>query len=98
MILLLVVIGMGYNLMALNDATSRYEEMISSDVMRMKAADELSLGMVRQAYGLRGYILEQEPARLEAEQQGSEEKKEAINALLELSPSTEETKELENLM
>ncbi|UTT43600.1 methyl-accepting chemotaxis protein [Exiguobacterium aurantiacum] len=98
MILLLVVVGMGYNLMALNDATSRYEEMISSDVMRMKAADELSLGMVRQAYGLRGYILEQEPARLEAEQQGSEEKKEAINALLELSPSTEETKELENLM
>lgn len=98
MILLLVVIGMGYNLMALNDATSRCEEMISSDVMRMKAADELSLGMVRQAYGLRGYILEQEPARLEAEQQGSEEKKEAINALLELSPSTEETKELENLM
>lgn len=98
LILLFVAVGMGYNLLALEDATSRYENMISQDVMKMKAADELSLGMVRQAYGLRGYILEQDESRLEAERRGSEDKKAAIEALLELSESEEETKDLQNLL
>lgn len=97
-ILFFVVIGMGYNLLALQDATSRYEEMISKDVMRMKAADELSLGMVRQAYGLRGYTIEADPSRLEAERKGSEDKEAAIRALLKLADSEEEVKELENLL
>lgn len=89
---------MGYNLLTLEDATSRYEEMISKDVMKMKAADELSLGMVRQAYGLRGYILQQDESLLDAERRGSEEKKAAIETLLKLSESEEETKDLENLL
>lgn len=98
LILLFVITGMGYNLLTLEDALSRYEEMISKDVMKMKAADELSLGMVRQAYGLRGYILEQDESRLDAERRGSEEKKAAIETLLKLSESEEETKDLENLL
>ncbi|WP_081977045.1 methyl-accepting chemotaxis protein [Exiguobacterium sp. ZOR0005] len=98
LILLFVAIGMGFILWTLQDTTSRYEAMISKDVMRMKAADELSLGMTRQAYGLRGYILEQDDARLEAERRGSEDKEAAIKALLALSESEEETKQLENLL
>lgn len=98
LILLFVAIGMGFILWTLQDTTSRYEAMISKDVMRMKAADELSLGMTRQAYGLRGYIFEQDDARLEAERRGSEDKEAAIKALLALSESEEETKQLENLL
>ncbi|MFN4213530.1 methyl-accepting chemotaxis protein [Exiguobacterium sp.] len=98
LILLFVAIGMGFILWTLQDTTSRYEAMISKDVMKMKAADELSLGMTRQAYGLRGYILEQDDARLEAERRGSADKEAAIHALLELSESEEETKQLENLL
>ncbi|EPE60529.1 methyl-accepting chemotaxis sensory transducer domain protein [Exiguobacterium sp. S17] len=98
LILLFVAFGMGYNLWTLQNMTNQYEHMISQDVMKMKAADDLSLGMTRQAYGLRGYILEQEDSRLEAEKRGSEDKKQAIQTLIELAETKEEQTELEKLL
>ncbi|TCI27110.1 methyl-accepting chemotaxis protein [Exiguobacterium sp. SH5S4] len=98
LILLFVAFGMGYNLWTLQNMTNQYEDMISHDVMKMKAADDLSLGMTRQAYGLRGYILEQDDSRLDAEKRGSEDKKQAIQTLIELAETEEEQTELENLL
>lgn len=98
LILLFVTLGMGYNLWTLQNMTSQYEEMIRNDVMKMKAADDLSLGMTRQAYGVRGYILVQEDVRREQIERGAKEKKEALEQLLALSKTKAETKELESML
>ncbi|WP_215146241.1 methyl-accepting chemotaxis protein [Exiguobacterium qingdaonense] len=98
MVLVLTAIGMMYNLLTLSDATSRYEEMIAKDVMRMKAADALSLGMTRQAYGLRGYMLNQDPTHLDKERLGSTEKEAALRELIKLSNSEEEKQSFEKLL
>lgn len=98
LILLFVTLGMGYNLWTLQNMTSQYEDMIRHDVMKMKAADDLSLGMTRQAYGVRGYILVQEDVRREQIERGAKEKKEALEQLLALSTTEAETKELESML
>lgn len=98
LILLFVTLGMGYNLWTLQNMTSQYESMISHDVMKMKAADDLSLGMTRQAYGVRGYILVQDDERRAQIERGAKEKKEAIEQLLALSNTDAETKELESML
>lgn len=98
LILLFVTLGMGYNLWTLQNMTSQYEDMIRHDVMKMKAADDLSLGMTRQAYGIRGYILVQEDVRREQIERGAKEKKEALEQLLALSETEAETKELESML
>ncbi|MCT4777387.1 MULTISPECIES: methyl-accepting chemotaxis protein [Exiguobacterium] len=98
LILLFVTIGMGYNLWTLQNMTSQYEDMISHDVMKMKAADDLSLGMTRQAYGVRGYILVQNDERRAQIERGAKEKKEALEQLLALSKTEAETKELESML
>ncbi|WP_240544426.1 methyl-accepting chemotaxis protein [Exiguobacterium algae] len=98
LILLLIAFGMGYNLLTLHNTTSRYEEMIAKDVMRMKAADALSLGMTRQAYGLRGYMLNQDPSHLDKEKLGSTGKEAALRELIDLSISQEEKETFEKLL
>lgn len=98
LILLFVTLGMGYNLWTLQNMTSQYESMISHDVMKMKAADDLSLGMTRQAYGVRGYILVQDDERRAQIERGAKEKKEALEQLLALSNTDAETKELESTL
>lgn len=98
LILLFVTLGMGYNLWTLQNMTSQYEDMIRDDVMKMKAADDLSLGMTRQAYGVRGYILVQDDERRAQIERGAKEKKEAIEQLLALSNTDAETKELESML
>ncbi len=98
MVLVLVAFGMLYNLSSLHNATSRYEEMIAKDVMRMKAADALSLGMTRQAYGLRGYMLNQDSSHLDKEQLGSTEKEAALRELIRLANSKEEKESFEKLL
>lgn len=84
--------------MTLHEATSRYEDMIDQDVMRMKAADTLSLGMSRQAYGLRGYMLNQDPSHLGNEEAGSAEKEAALKQLIDLANSAEEKQTFEKLL
>lgn len=98
LILLFVTLGMGYNLWTLQNMTSQYEDMIRDDVMKMKAADDLSLGMTRQAYGVRGYILVQDDERRAQIERGAKEKKESIEQLLALSNTDAETKELESML
>jgi methyl-accepting chemotaxis protein len=98
LILLFVTLGMGYNLWTLQNMTTQYEEMISHDVMKMKAADDLSLGMTRQAYGVRGYILVQEDERREQIERGGKEKKEALEQLLALAKTEAERKEFESML
>ena len=98
LILLFVTLGMGYNLWTLQNMTSQYEDMIRDDVMKMKAADDLSLGMTRQAYGVRGYILVQDDERRAQIERGAKEKKEALEQLLALSNTDAETKELESML
>ncbi|WP_214760185.1 methyl-accepting chemotaxis protein [Exiguobacterium sp. s146] len=98
LILLFVTLGMGYNLWTLQNMTSQYEDMIREDVMKMKAADDLSLGMTRQAYGVRGYILVQNDEQRAQIERGAKEKKEALEQLLALSKTEAETKELESML
>ncbi len=98
MVLVLVAFGMLYNLSSLHNATSRYEEMIVKDVMRMKAADALSLGMTRQAYGLRGYMLNQDSSHLDKERLGSTGKETALRELITLANSKEEKESFEKLL
>ncbi|TCI30370.1 HAMP domain-containing protein [Exiguobacterium sp. SL-10] len=98
LILLFVTLGMGYNLWTLQNMTTQYEEMIGHDVMKMKAADDLSLGMTRQAYGVRGYILVQEDERREQIERGGKEKKEALEQLLALAKTEAERKEFESML
>lgn len=78
--------------------TSQYEQMISKDVMKMKAADDLALGMVRQAYGVRGYVLVQDDERKQQIIQGGEEKKAAIESLIELADNEAERNEFKALL
>lgn len=98
LILILTLVGMAYNLWTLDRMTSQYEQMISNDVMKMKAADDLALGMVRQAYGVRGYVLVQDDERKQQITQGGEEKKAAIESLIELADNESERKEFEALL
>lgn len=98
LILLFVTIGMGYNLWTLHNMTSQYKEMIAEDVMKMKAADDLSLGMTRQAYGVRGYILVQNDERRGQIERGGTEKKAAIMELMQLAKTDEERTEFERLL
>lgn len=98
LILILTLVGMAYNLWTLDRMTSQYEHMISNDVMKMKAADDLALGMVRQAYGVRGYVLVQDDERKQQITQGGEEKKAAIESLIELADNESERKEYEALL
>ncbi|WP_214779537.1 methyl-accepting chemotaxis protein [Exiguobacterium sp. s22] len=98
LILVLTLVGMAYNLWTLDRMTSQYEHMISNDVMKMKAADDLALGMVRQAYGVRGYVLVQDDERKQQITQGGEEKKAAIESLIELADNESERKEFEALL
>ncbi len=98
LILILTIVGMGYNLWTLDRMTSQYEHMISNDVMKMKAADDLALGMVRQAYGVRGYVLLQDDERKQQISRGGEEKKAAIESLIELADNETERKEYESLL
>ena len=98
LILILTIVGMGYNLWTLDRMTSQYEHMISNDVMKMKAADDLALGMVRQAYGVRGYVLLQDNERKQQISRGGEEKKAAIESLIELADNETERKEYESLL
>ncbi|MEJ6528779.1 methyl-accepting chemotaxis protein [Exiguobacterium sp. USCH10] len=98
LLLILTFVGMGYNLWTLERMTSQYEQMISNDVMKMKAADDLALGMVRQAYGVRGYVLVQDDERKQQIIQGGEEKKAAIESLIELADSEAERNEFEALL
>ncbi len=98
MLLILTFVGMGYNLWTLERMTSQYEQMISNDVMKMKAADDLALGMVRQAYGVRGYVLVQDDERKQQIIQGGEEKKTAIESLIELADNEAERNEFEALL
>lgn len=98
LILLFVTFGMGYNLWTLQNMTSQYEEMIRHDVMKMKAADDLSLGMTRQAYGVRGYILVQDDERREQIGRGGKEKKEALEQLLAFAKTEAERKEFESML
>ncbi len=98
MLLILTFVGMGYNLWTLERMTSQYEQMISNDVMKMKAADELALGMVRQAYGVRGYVLVQDDERKQQIIQGGEEKKAAIESLIELADNEAERNEFDALL
>ncbi len=98
LLLILTFVGMGYNLWTLERMTSQYEQMISNDVMKMKAADDLALGMVRQAYGVRGYVLVQDDERKQQITQGGEEKKTAIESLIELADNEAERNEFEALL
>ena len=98
LLLILTFVGMGYNLWTLERMTSQYEQMISNDVMKMKAADDLALGMVRQAYGVRGYVLVQDDERKQQIIQGGEEKKAAIESLIELADNEAERNEFEALL
>ncbi|WP_214811022.1 MULTISPECIES: methyl-accepting chemotaxis protein [Exiguobacterium] len=98
LILILTLVGMAYNLWTLDRMTSQYEHMISNDVMKMKAADDLALGMVRQAYGVRGYVLVQDDERKQQITRGGEEKKAAIESLIELADNESERKEFESLL
>ncbi|MCA0981139.1 methyl-accepting chemotaxis protein [Exiguobacterium aestuarii] len=98
LLLILTFVGMGYNLWTLERMTSQYEQMISNDVMKMKAADELALGMVRQAYGVRGYVLVQDDERKQQIIQGGEEKKAAIESLIELADNEAERNEFDALL
>lgn len=98
LLLILTFVGMGYNLWTLERMTSQYEQMISNDVMKMKAADDLALGMVRQAYGVRGYVLVQDDERKQQIIQGGEEKKTAIESLIGLADSETERNEFEALL
>lgn len=98
LLLILTFVGMGYNLWMLERMTSQYEQMISNDVMKMKAADDLALGMVRQAYGVRGYVLVQDDERKQQIIQGGEEKKTAIESLIGLADSETERNEFEALL
>ncbi|WP_269317671.1 methyl-accepting chemotaxis protein [Exiguobacterium sp. KJ 601] len=98
LILILTLVGMAYNLWTLDRMTSQYEQMISNDVMKMKAADDLALGMVRQAYGVRGYVLVQDDERKQQITRGGEEKKAAIESLIELADNESERKEFESLL
>lgn len=98
LLLILTFVGMGYNLWTLERMTSQYEQMISNDVMKMKAADDLALGMVRQAYGVRGYVLVQDDERKQQIIQGGEEKKTAIESLIGLADSETERSEFEALL
>lgn len=98
LILILTLVGMAYNLWTLDRMTSQYEQMISNDVMKMKAADDLALGMVRQAYGVRGYVLVQDDERKQQITRGGEEKKAAIESLIELTDNESERKEYEALL
>lgn len=98
LLLILTFVGMGYNLWTLERMTSQYEQMISNDVMKMKAADDLALGMVRQAYGVRGYVLVQDDERKQQIIQGGEEKKAAIESLIELADNESERNEYEALL
>ncbi|WP_353047935.1 methyl-accepting chemotaxis protein [Exiguobacterium sp. s35] len=98
LLLILTFVGMGYNLWTLERMTSQYEQMISNDVMKMKAADDLALGMVRQAYGVRGYVLVQDDERKQQIIQGGEEKKAAIESLIGLADNESERNEYEALL
>lgn len=98
LILILTLVGMAYNLWTLDRMTSQYEHMISNEVMKMKAADDLALGMVRQAYGVRGYVLVQDDERKQQITRGGEEKKAAIESLIELADNESERKEFEALL
>lgn len=98
LILILTLVGMAYNLWTLDRMTSQYEQMISNDVMKMKAADDLALGMVRQAYGVRGYVLVQDDERKQQITRGGEEKKAAIESLIELADNESERKKYEALL
>lgn len=98
LILILSILGMGYNLWTLDRITTQYETMIEQDVMKMKAADELALGMVRQAYGVRGYILVQDDERKGQITTGGQEKKAAIESLIDLAESPEEKRTFEDLL
>lgn len=98
LILLFVTVGMGYNLWTLHNMTSQYKTMIAEDVMKMKAADDLSLGMTRQAYGIRGYILVQNDERREQIERGGTEKTAAIEELMRLAKTDDERSEFERLL
>ncbi|KDN58106.1 methyl-accepting chemotaxis protein [Exiguobacterium sp. AB2] len=98
LILLFVTVGMGYNLWTLHNMTSQYKTMIAEDVMKMKAADDLSLGMTRQAYGVRGYILVQNDERREQIERGGTEKTAAIEELMRLAKTDDERSEFERLL
>ncbi|MEW8966989.1 methyl-accepting chemotaxis protein [Exiguobacterium alkaliphilum] len=98
LILLFVMVGMGYNLWTLHNMTSQYKTMIAEDVMKMKAADDLSLGMTRQAYGVRGYILVQNDERREQIERGGTEKTAAIEELMRLAKTDDERSEFERLL
>ncbi|QUE87258.1 methyl-accepting chemotaxis protein [Exiguobacterium alkaliphilum] len=98
LILLFVTVGMGYNLWTLHNMTSQYKTMIAEDVMKMKAADDLSLGMTRQAYGVRGYILDQNDERREQIERGGTEKTAAIEELMRLAKTDDERSEFERLL
>lgn len=98
LLLIVTFVGMGYNLWTLERMTSQYEQMISNDVMKMKAADDLALGMVRQAYGVRGYVLIPDDERKQQIIQGGEEKKAAIESLIALAGNESERKEYEALL
>lgn len=92
------MVGMGYNLWTLHNMTSQYKTMIAEDVMKMKAADDLSLGMTRQAYGVRGYILVQNDERREQIERGGTEKTAAIEELMRLAKTDDERSEFERLL
>lgn len=98
LILLFITVGMGYNLWTLHNMTSQYKTMIAEDVMKMKAADDLSLGMTRQAYGVRGYILVQNDERREQIERGGTEKTAAIEELMRLAKTDDERSEFERLL
>lgn len=66
--------------------------------MKMKAADDLSLGMTRQAYGVRGYILDQNDERREQIERGGTEKTAAIEELMRLAKTDDERSEFERLL
>lgn len=89
---------MGYAVFNLERMTSEYEHVIKQDVTKMVAADQLSRGMIRQAYGVRGYVLSPQDDRLAQIDQGGKEKKEAIIQLLNLAETEEETDEMNTLL
>ncbi len=97
-ILLVIAFGMGYAVWNLQQMTGEYEHVIEQDVMKMKAAEQLSRGMILQAYGVRGYVLSPKEDRLAQIEQGGKEKKEAIIQLLNLAETEEETNEMNTLL
>lgn len=97
-ILLVIACGMGYAIYNLDRLTNEYEQVIEQDVTKMLAADQLSREMMRQAYGVRGYVMSPQPDRLQQIEQGKEGKKKAIISLLNLAETQEETDEMNTLL